>query len=133
MYNAHKHSFFMEQYNKGEKFPSYIFKVLADEHRLSLPADITWRSSGRQGILWDNLPPLHKRIAVMETIAHLECMQWEGKVQRILQRLSFQEIPFLLQGNQIVLVCIPARERRNENKIVCVGLWLICRDRTIRV
>lgn len=34
---------------------------------------------------WDKLPSLHKRIALLETAAHLECMRWEGKIQRIIE------------------------------------------------
>ncbi len=34
---------------------------------------------------WGELPPLHKRSAVMEVVAHLECMRWEGTVQRIIK------------------------------------------------
>ena len=36
-----------------------------------------------QGLSWEKLPPLHKRGAVTETIAHLEHMRWEGEVTRI--------------------------------------------------
>ena len=36
-----------------------------------------------QGLSWEKLPPLHKRRAVTETIAHLEHMRWEGEVTRI--------------------------------------------------
>jgi len=37
------------------------------------------------GLTWDEFPPLHKRSAVTETIAHLECLRWEAKVRRIVQ------------------------------------------------
>ena len=40
---------------------------------------ITWNVPGRT---WDQFPPLHKRFAVTETIAHLEFMRWEGKVEK---------------------------------------------------
>jgi ribonuclease BN (tRNA processing enzyme) len=30
-------------------------------------------------------PDLQKRFAVMETIAHLECMRWEGTVRRVIK------------------------------------------------
>jgi glyoxylase-like metal-dependent hydrolase (beta-lactamase superfamily II) len=33
---------------------------------------------------WDQYPPFQKRFAVMETIAHLEHMHWQGQVDRIL-------------------------------------------------
>ena len=32
---------------------------------------------------WENLPVLQKRIAVMETIAHLESLRWESLIERI--------------------------------------------------
>ena len=41
---------------------------------------ITWDTPG---ITWERMPPLHKRLAVTETIAHLECMRWEGRVTKI--------------------------------------------------
>ncbi|MFC1825065.1 hypothetical protein ACFL9T_20325 [Thermodesulfobacteriota bacterium] len=34
---------------------------------------------------WEKLPPLHKRVAVAETIAHLEYMRWAGKAQRVIE------------------------------------------------
>jgi glyoxylase-like metal-dependent hydrolase (beta-lactamase superfamily II) len=34
---------------------------------------------------WDKLPSLHKRVAVTETIAHLEYMRWAGKAQRVFE------------------------------------------------
>jgi glyoxylase-like metal-dependent hydrolase (beta-lactamase superfamily II) len=43
---------------------------------------VTW-DIGATG--WAQLPPLQKRMAVMETIAHLEYMRWEGSVQKIVQ------------------------------------------------
>jgi glyoxylase-like metal-dependent hydrolase (beta-lactamase superfamily II) len=33
---------------------------------------------------WEQFPPLHKRAAITETIAHLEHMRWEGKITKIL-------------------------------------------------
>lgn len=36
-------------------------------------------------LTWDQFPPLARRGAVMETIAHLECLRWEGKVKRAIQ------------------------------------------------
>lgn len=41
---------------------------------------ITWNISS-----WDELSPLHKRLAVMETVAHLEYSRWKGEVQRIIE------------------------------------------------
>jgi glyoxylase-like metal-dependent hydrolase (beta-lactamase superfamily II) len=34
---------------------------------------------------WDLFPPMHKRSAVAEVVAHLECMRWEGRVRRIIE------------------------------------------------
>ena len=47
-----------------------------------ISARIKWNLPG---VTWDEFPPLQKRIAVTETIAHLECMRWEGNVRRIVQ------------------------------------------------
>lgn len=41
---------------------------------------ITWNVKDSN---WDNLPPLSKRLAVMETLAHLEYMRWRGEVEKI--------------------------------------------------
>ena len=43
---------------------------------------ITWNLPG---LTWDEFPPLQKRVAVTETISHLECLRWEGKVKRTIQ------------------------------------------------
>lgn len=40
---------------------------------------VTWDSPTP----WDKFPPLMKRSAVTEVIAHLECMRWEGRVRKI--------------------------------------------------
>ena len=37
------------------------------------------------GLTWEKFPNLQKRFAVMETIAHLECMRWEGTVCKIVE------------------------------------------------
>jgi glyoxylase-like metal-dependent hydrolase (beta-lactamase superfamily II) len=42
---------------------------------------------------WDNLSPLHKRLAVMETVAHLEYLRWGGKVQRTIEKDVFEYSP----------------------------------------
>lgn len=34
---------------------------------------------------WDQFPPLLKRVAVGETIAHLEWMRWNGSVEKVLE------------------------------------------------
>lgn len=45
-----------------------------------ISSQIAWNISN-----WDDLSPLHKRLAVMETVAHLEYLRWKGKVQRIIE------------------------------------------------
>jgi len=45
-----------------------------------ISSQITWDIPG---LAWERFQPLDKRAAVMETIAHLECMRWEGRVTKI--------------------------------------------------
>ena len=66
--------------NREAEIQQAILKGFHSAYEIS--SQITWNIPDLD---WDNLPPLHKRIAVMETIAHLECMRWEGKVQRIVE------------------------------------------------
>ncbi|MBI4285203.1 MAG: MBL fold metallo-hydrolase [Chloroflexi bacterium] len=47
--------------------------------------EISSQISWRVGQSWNELPPLQKRFAVMETVAHLERMRWEGKVERVVR------------------------------------------------
>lgn len=47
-----------------------------------LATEVTWRS-GTRGAGWQNLTPLDRRLAVMETLAHLEFMRLEGKVAKV--------------------------------------------------
>jgi glyoxylase-like metal-dependent hydrolase (beta-lactamase superfamily II) len=35
------------------------------------------------GLTWDQFPPLQKRFAVTETIAHLDLMRWEGRAEKL--------------------------------------------------
>lgn len=64
-----------------------ILEVIANEphNAWEISPLISWNIPG---LSWNELPPLHKRSAVTETIAHLECMRWEGKVQRIIRANS---------------------------------------------
>ena len=64
---------------KGE-----IQRAIANEPHNSweISSQLTWDVPG---LVWEQFPPLHKRSAVTETIAHLECMRWEGKVRRIIE------------------------------------------------
>ena len=40
---------------------------------------ITWDVPDQS---WEQFPALHKRFAVSETMAHLEFMRWEGRVEK---------------------------------------------------
>lgn len=42
---------------------------------------------------WNKLPLFQKRIAVTETMAHLEYMRWEGKVERIIDDEIVRFVP----------------------------------------
>ncbi|MFC1971223.1 MBL fold metallo-hydrolase [Chloroflexota bacterium] len=60
-----------------------IQKVIANEpcNAWGISPQITWDTSTP----WDQLPPLHKRSAVTEVVAHLESMRWKGRVRRIVK------------------------------------------------
>jgi glyoxylase-like metal-dependent hydrolase (beta-lactamase superfamily II) len=60
-----------------------IQQVVANEphNAWEISPQITWDTPTP----WDQLPPLHKRSAVAEVIAHLECMRREGRVWRIVE------------------------------------------------
>ncbi len=40
--------------------------------------DVTWGITGR----WQDLPPFHKRIAIFETLSHLEMMAADGRIEK---------------------------------------------------
>jgi len=48
-----------------------------------ISAGVSWNLPG---LSWDQFPPIHRRFAVTETIAHLEYMRWEGKVEKIYRK-----------------------------------------------
>ncbi len=60
-----------------------IQEVVANEphNAWEISPQITWDTP----MPWDQLPPLHKRSAVTEVVAHLECMRREGRVRRIIK------------------------------------------------
>ncbi len=60
-----------------------IQEVIANEphNAWEISPQITWDTP----MPWDQLPPLHKRSAVTEVVAHLECMRREGRVRRIVK------------------------------------------------
>ncbi len=86
---AHEHIFsdlkgrIEEIINHHNRRKSEIHQVIAKEphNAYEISSEITWDI----GLSWEHFPSLHKRAAVMETIAHLECMRWDGKVQRIIK------------------------------------------------
>jgi len=57
-----------------------VGRVPQSAYRIS--SQITWNLSD---LTWDRFPLLHKRAAVTETIAHLECMRCEGRVERVVE------------------------------------------------
>ena len=65
---------------RSEEIEREISKGPKSAYEIS--SQITWNVKDSD---WENLPPLSKRLAVMETLAHLEHMRWEGKVQKIFQ------------------------------------------------
>jgi len=48
-----------------------------------ISTEITWMSDKR-GVGWQNLAPLDKRFAILETLAHLELMRAQGRVKKLL-------------------------------------------------
>lgn len=67
-----------------DKRKAEIQQTIRDRPRnaYEISSRITWNVPG---LAWEKFPPLHKRGAITETIAHLECMRWEGKVERVLE------------------------------------------------
>jgi glyoxylase-like metal-dependent hydrolase (beta-lactamase superfamily II) len=58
-----------------------IIKALGDKARTSfqIAQEIKWGLKGT----WQSLPDFHKRIAILETLAHLEMMAARGRVDRL--------------------------------------------------
>ncbi len=58
-----------------------ILAALADKARTSfqIAQEVTWGLKGS----WQSLPDFHKRIAILETLAHLEMMAARGRVDRL--------------------------------------------------
>jgi glyoxylase-like metal-dependent hydrolase (beta-lactamase superfamily II) len=36
-------------------------------------------------LTWDQFPPMEKRLAITETLSHIEHMRWEGKLRKIIE------------------------------------------------
>ena len=68
--------------NHHERRKTEIQQAIAKEalNAYEIARQITWDIPE---LVWEQFPPLQKRFAVTETIAHLEYMRWEGKVKRI--------------------------------------------------
>jgi len=66
-----------------DKRKAEIQQVISKEssNAYQISSQITWDFP----LAWEQFPPLHRRSAVTETIAHLECMRWEGTVRRIVR------------------------------------------------
>lgn len=62
---------------KGE-----ILRVITPEphHAYYISSLMTWNLPD---LTWSRFPALHRRLAVLETVAHLESMRWEGTVTKI--------------------------------------------------
>jgi glyoxylase-like metal-dependent hydrolase (beta-lactamase superfamily II) len=43
-----------------------------------------------QDLTWEQFPPLQKRFAITETIAHVEHLRWNGKVRKIFENNRFR-------------------------------------------
>jgi glyoxylase-like metal-dependent hydrolase (beta-lactamase superfamily II) len=61
-------------------------------NHLSNSYQIASRLTWSLNLPWEQFPPLQKRAAVTETIAHLEYMRWEGKVKKTIKnnRISYE-------------------------------------------
>ncbi len=90
---AHEHIFtdlpgrIRELINHHEARKAEIQEAITREalNVYDVSAHITWNIPG---LTWEQLPPLQKRFAVTETMAHLQSMRWEGKVRKIVEENS---------------------------------------------
>lgn len=60
-----------------------ILETIQDKEKnaYQISNEITWISD-TNGISWRSLAPLHKRLAILETLAHLEQMRFSGEVNK---------------------------------------------------
>ncbi len=65
-----------------DKRKNQILVAVAMEPRnaYELSSQLTWDVPNMK---WGQFPPMHKRSAMMETLAHLEYLRWEGSVEKI--------------------------------------------------
>lgn len=59
-----------------------ILRVITREphHAYHVSSQLSW---SLPGLIWNQFTPLHRRMAVTETVAHLESMRWEGTATKI--------------------------------------------------
>jgi len=64
-----------------------IRQTIAEEPHSAyeISSQITWEVPD---LTWEDFPPMLRRSAIQETIAHLEYMRWEGTVSRIIDETS---------------------------------------------
>jgi len=96
---AHEHIFtdlrgrIREILSHHAKRKAEMLEAIAGQPRnaFDISSHISWDTPG---LSWEQLSPLLKRFAVTETIAHLECLRREGKVERIAQddRLLYRKV-----------------------------------------
>jgi glyoxylase-like metal-dependent hydrolase (beta-lactamase superfamily II) len=65
---------------RSEEIGQVISK--GSESAYEISSRITWNVKDSD---WENMPPLSKRLAVMETLAHLEYMRWGGRVRKTIR------------------------------------------------
>lgn len=66
-----------------EERKAVIVDILGNHPRTAyeISSRVPWNTNG---VSWEDLPPLDRRIAVTETLAHLEFLRVEGKVERVI-------------------------------------------------
>ena len=61
--------------------------------------ELTWRP-GTRGNNWQNLSPLDRRLALLETLSHLEFMRFEGKLAKLSQdSIIYYQLPDATEKN----------------------------------
>ncbi len=74
-----------ELFTHHEARKSEILQTLASRSKTAyqVSSGITWMEGQ---VTWEELPPMHQRIAVTESLAHLEVLNGEGKVQKFTEK-----------------------------------------------
>lgn len=98
-YPGHEHSFsdlqgrinaILQHHSQREvEIQNLIARQFSNSYEIS--RRLTWSHNSP----WEQFDPLQKRLAITETIAHLEHMRWEGKVSKTYQdnRISYGPQP----------------------------------------